>query len=90
MRVAPEVRMAKARRKIAGGAASVANDSGGVATATAPQNTGDTTAANVDRERVARRAYELYLARGGAHGRAMDDWLTAERELRPRVDISKS
>lgn len=34
-----------------------------------------------DRERVERRAYELYLARGAADGQAMDDWLHAEREL---------
>jgi hypothetical protein len=61
---------------------SVANDSGGVATATAPQNIGDTTAGDVDRERVAQRAYELYLARGGSDGQDMDDWLAAERELR--------
>ena len=26
------------------------------------------------------RAYELYLARGGAPGDAMEDWLRAERE----------
>ena len=32
-------------------------------------------------ERVAARAYELYLARGGAHGNDWQDWLTAEREL---------
>ena len=80
--------MAKSRRKITGGspteAADVANDAGGVATATAPQSVGDTTAADIDRERVARRAYELYLARGGAHGGAMDDWLAAERELTQR------
>jgi DUF2934 family protein len=30
---------------------------------------------------VARRAYELYLLRGGAHGHDQDDWLQAEREL---------
>ena len=78
--------MAKSRRKITGGApaeaADVANDAGGVAIA--PQDVGDTTAADIDRERVAQRAYELYLARGGAHGRAMDDWLAAERELTQR------
>jgi hypothetical protein len=34
-----------------------------------------------DRERIAARAYELYLARGGADGQAEDDWLAAEREL---------
>jgi hypothetical protein len=34
-----------------------------------------------DPQRVAARAYELYLARGGEPGRAMDDWLAAEGEL---------
>src|SRR4029077_16495756 len=29
------------------------------------------------------RAYELYLARGGQPGRALEDWLQAERELTP-------
>jgi hypothetical protein len=47
----------------------------------APQMTGDTTAANPDRERLASRAYELYMARGGSDGQDLDDWLTAEREL---------
>lgn len=46
-----------------------------------PQDAGDTTAAEVDRERVAHRAYELYMARGGGEGQALDDWLAAEREL---------
>ena len=36
------------------------------------------------REIVETRAYELYLERGGGDGRAMDDWLTAERELLER------
>jgi len=30
---------------------------------------------------VAARAYELFLARGGEHGRDVEDWLRAEREL---------
>lgn len=30
---------------------------------------------------VARRAYEIFLARGGESGGELDDWLTAEREL---------
>lgn len=47
----------------------------------APQMAGDTTAAAPDRDRVAMRAYELYLARGAADGGALDDWLAAEREL---------
>jgi hypothetical protein len=32
-------------------------------------------------DRIARRARELYEARGGAHGRDLDDWLQAEREI---------
>jgi hypothetical protein len=31
---------------------------------------------------VARRAYNLFLARGCEHGHDLDDWLQAERELR--------
>jgi hypothetical protein len=31
---------------------------------------------------VAKRAYEIYQARGGQHGGAFDDWLEAERQLR--------
>ena len=33
------------------------------------------------RDRVAMRAYELYLARGGSDGGDFDDWLAAEREI---------
>ena len=29
---------------------------------------------------VARRAYQKYQARGGEHGRDVEDWLEAERE----------
>ena len=52
----------------------------------APQNAGATvtTVATIDRDVCAQRAYELYLARGGVDGRDLDDWLTAERELRER------
>jgi hypothetical protein len=46
------------------------------------QNGRDTTAATIDREVVAQRAYALYLERGAEDGRDVDDWLTAERELR--------
>jgi hypothetical protein len=34
-------------------------------------------------DRVAARAYELYLARGAGDGMAVEDWLAAERELSP-------
>jgi hypothetical protein len=30
---------------------------------------------------IARRAHDLYLARGGEHGHDVEDWLQAEREL---------
>ncbi len=33
-------------------------------------------------EQIARRAYELFLARGGLHGYHEQDWFQAERELR--------
>lgn len=31
--------------------------------------------------RIARRAYELYLKRGGLNGHEVEDWLQAEREI---------
>jgi hypothetical protein len=33
-------------------------------------------------DEIARRAYEIFLERGGAHGNDADDWLQAELELR--------
>jgi topoisomerase IA-like protein len=33
------------------------------------------------REQIARRAYEIYLQRGGKGGQDLDDWLQAEREI---------
>ena len=38
--------------------------------------------ANASHDEVARRAFELYCARGREDGRDLDDWLQAERELR--------
>jgi len=35
----------------------------------------------VTAEQIRARAYELFLARGGAHGDDLADWLRAEREL---------
>jgi hypothetical protein len=32
-------------------------------------------------EQIAVRAYEIFLARGGEHGKPNDDWFQAEREL---------
>jgi Protein of unknown function (DUF2934) len=39
---------------------------------------------DADRDRVAQRAYELYMARGGEHGQDMEDWLAAELEVSGR------
>jgi hypothetical protein len=40
-----------------------------------------TTSSGRDQESVARRAYELFEARGGEHGRDQEDWFAAEREF---------
>jgi hypothetical protein len=32
-------------------------------------------------EEIARRAHELYLQRGGEHGKDVEDWVRAEQEL---------
>ena len=72
MRVAADPTMAKQQRR----KPEAANPE-----ATAPQSAGDTTAATLDRDRVAQRAYEIYLARGCQEGQDLDDWLCAEREL---------
>ena len=37
--------------------------------------------AEVHHDRVARHAYELYEQRGQQDGRALEDWLNAERHL---------
>jgi Protein of unknown function (DUF2934) len=40
--------------------------------------------AQISAEDIARRAYELYLQRGAAHGNDLEDWLMAESELLQR------
>jgi len=35
----------------------------------------------IPQEEIAERAYQLFMARGGAHGNDVDDWLHAESEL---------
>jgi hypothetical protein len=35
-------------------------------------------------EEIRQRAYEIYLARGGAPGHEVEDWFQAERELRSK------
>ena len=33
------------------------------------------------KKKVEERAYQLFLARGGVHGYAIDDWIKAEKEV---------
>jgi hypothetical protein len=41
---------------------------------------------DADTERVARRAYDRFLRRGGEHGRDQEDWFEAERDLNGHRD----
>ena len=36
--------------------------------------------------RIARRAHEIYEARNGQHGTALEDWLNAERQIDDEID----
>lgn len=72
--VAPITPMAKSRKRNAGTSA-VASDAGN------PQYARATRVAGPDPERIAERAYQKYIERGGSDGRDLDDWLEAEREL---------
>jgi hypothetical protein len=40
-------------------------------------------------EQMQKRAYELFVARGGEPGRELDDWLLAEHELKPEIKRRK-
>ena len=37
--------------------------------------------AKLQHDAIARRAHQVFLERGGAHGQDLQDWLRAEREL---------
>ena len=56
--------------------------------ATVPSATGDSRnaaenlAIEPTHQDIARRAFQLYEERGGIHGRDLEDWFQAERELR--------
>ena len=55
---------------------------------------GERTAKNPAPDDIARKAFDIYVARGGEHGHDLEDWLKAESELladlvsrrRPRAD----
>ena len=50
----------------------------------APDATRASTPNGSQEDAIARRAYEIYQARGGDHGADVEDWLQAEREIRSR------
>ena len=37
-------------------------------------------------EQIRQRAHEIFAARGGADGMALDDWLQAEQELKEKLE----
>lgn len=71
--------MAKSRKRQDTAASSATSQS---ASATLDRTDGNPSPNGEDRrDRIAQRAYELYLQRGGTHGSDWDDWLRAEREV---------
>lgn len=42
----------------------------------------------VTQTEIARRAFEIYCKRGCQHGRDLDDWLQAERDLQRTVNVA--
>jgi Protein of unknown function (DUF2934) len=44
----------------------------------------------ITREMIEKKAYELYLARGGQHGSDVGDWLEAERQLQGEVRAERA
>lgn len=49
-----------------------------------------TTENNPDQDEVARRAYELYQARGREPGHELEDWLNAEQDLNRESQMTRS
>lgn len=43
-----------------------------------------------NQDAVARRAYELYEARGGEPGHELEDWLNAEQEVNKESQVVRS
>ncbi len=68
--------MAKSKKSKVEDLSAVSTDK---STGASPEIAGE---APFDSERVAQRAYELYLSRGGGDGQDLEDWLIAEREMR--------
>jgi hypothetical protein len=47
----------------------------------AAENTAGPTRRDASDEEVARRAHEIFMSRGAGHGRDLDDWMQAKKEL---------
>jgi len=54
------------------------------------KKTATKTASKLTHERIAKRAYEIYLERGCHPGDPMQDWLQAEQELSAPAKKSRS
>jgi hypothetical protein len=52
------------------------------ATSTQPETRAVSVGNSAIKEEIRRRAYQIYLERGGQPGGELDDWLQAERELK--------
>jgi len=44
----------------------------------------------LSREEIAERAFAIHLKQGAEHGRDLEDWLQAERELREERENGKT
>lgn len=54
------------------------------ASSAAASTTAATKQSEPTRDQIAKRAYEIWLARGCEHGHDLDHWIEAERQLRKR------
>ena len=51
------------------------------------EKSGNETLGSIDvTEMIAKRAHEIFESRGGEHGRDLDDWLVAEREVQALIE----
>jgi hypothetical protein len=41
-------------------------------------------------DRIVKRAHEIYEARGGQDGKAMEDWLIAERQIDDEIELERT
>ena len=48
----------------------------------ANQENGNGGNGHITSDEVAKKAYDLYLSRGGGHGADFDDWIEAEKQLK--------